>query len=344
MIKNGFAVVVMLLSLGFGMLPAYSQDSTPKAPIGQIAFPARMGMSVQIFVINTDGTGLLQLTNAPVTNYRPVWSPDGEQIAYVNISADNIQGQLMVMKADGSDSRPLVTDQAQGADTFAWSPDAKQVAFSTLVGAGNQDVFVADVASGKSRNLTADDPALDVAPEWSPDGKTILYQFQGKQNGMVLVDGVSGEKQVLDLPGNVTCSGWTQDSQHLLCYNPHGIFVVDVDDPTQQTFISSTAASAAFSPDEQKIVYLTAKIQTESETKVTSAIGVMDADGTHEQTLITDIDGFASLSWSSDNQQIAYTTENSTGLFDLYLVKADGSDNHVLVNDVIEDKPPAWRP
>jgi len=156
MIKNGFALVVMLLSLGLGGMPAYSQGSTPEALIGQIAFPVRVGMSVQIFVINTDGTCLLQLTNAPVTNYRPVWSPDGEQIAYVNISADNIQGQLMVMKADGSDSHPLVTDQAQGADTFAWSPDAKQVAFSTLVGAGNQDIFVAEVASGKSRNLTAE--------------------------------------------------------------------------------------------------------------------------------------------------------------------------------------------
>lgn len=120
--------------------------------------------------------------------------------------------------------------------------------------------------------------------------------------------------------------------------------MVDADNPTQQTFISRTAAAAAFSPDEQKIVYLVTDIQTEPQTKITSTIGVMKADGTDEQALVTDIDGFPALNWSPDSQQIAYIIENPAGLFDLYLINSDGSDNHLLVEQIAEDKPPAWRP
>lgn len=70
-----------------------------------------------IFVINTDGSGLTNLTRHPANDAAPIWSPDGRYIAFVS----NRGGprQLYVMRADGSDVR-LVSDKCVGP--FFWRP------------------------------------------------------------------------------------------------------------------------------------------------------------------------------------------------------------------------------
>ncbi|KPJ72770.1 hypothetical protein AMJ52_05280 [candidate division TA06 bacterium DG_78] len=63
----------------------------------------------QIYVINRDGTGLEQLTEDG--GLFPVWSPNGQQIAYVKYSywgsEEDGDGQLWVMNADGSGKKQL---------------------------------------------------------------------------------------------------------------------------------------------------------------------------------------------------------------------------------------------
>jgi len=54
-----------------------------------------------------------------------------------------------------------------------WSPDGKQIAFSSQVG-GVTDLFIYDIDSGKLTRLT-DDLYADLQPAWSPDGKTIAF-------------------------------------------------------------------------------------------------------------------------------------------------------------------------
>lgn len=63
---------------------------------GQVAFVVYYENSSQIFIINTDGSGLVQLTHTDGYSQSPDWSPDGSLIAY---SLDN---QIYVMNADGS--------------------------------------------------------------------------------------------------------------------------------------------------------------------------------------------------------------------------------------------------
>jgi dipeptidyl aminopeptidase/acylaminoacyl peptidase len=56
---------------------------------------------------------------------------------------------------------------------FRLSPDEKRIVFDRSA-AGNQDVWVMDLARGVTSRLTFD-PAPDNAPLWSPDGLRILY-------------------------------------------------------------------------------------------------------------------------------------------------------------------------
>src|SRR5215217_6437519 len=49
---------------------------------GKIAFYGYQDGDADIYKINSDGTGLKQLTNNTVADYDPSWSPDGSKVAF----------------------------------------------------------------------------------------------------------------------------------------------------------------------------------------------------------------------------------------------------------------------
>jgi serine/threonine-protein kinase len=71
----------------------------------------------QIYAMNLDGSNRHQLTTMGI-NQRPVWSPDGSQIAY--IVSQNQSGQLYLMGADGRS--PSLAAAVSDVSTAAWRP------------------------------------------------------------------------------------------------------------------------------------------------------------------------------------------------------------------------------
>ena len=100
----------------------YYQDPNWQPGGNRIVFQSREGSHWEIFVVNSDGTGLAALTR-PVTNLvdelpsnvAPAWSPDGHWIVYLsNRSDQNSAGdwRLWVMDANGGNQHPLPVDIA----------------------------------------------------------------------------------------------------------------------------------------------------------------------------------------------------------------------------------------
>jgi Tol biopolymer transport system component len=101
--------------------PEWSPDGA------QIAFFAANWPSVRqdIFTVNADGTGLLNLTNTPgVVDENPLWSPDGSQIIFQ--SDRDKKFQIYVMNRDSSQPRNLSRSSGRDywADWFAF-PETK---------------------------------------------------------------------------------------------------------------------------------------------------------------------------------------------------------------------------
>lgn len=96
--------------------PAWSPDGTRIAFTSNPTGPSEEG---DIHVINTDGSGRVNLTNDPATRNRgPSWSPDGALIAFTSYRTGN--HEVFVMKADGSD--PVnVSRRPQSTDIAGWS-------------------------------------------------------------------------------------------------------------------------------------------------------------------------------------------------------------------------------
>ncbi|MGW6572771.1 amidohydrolase family protein [Streptomyces sp. NPDC054945] len=133
-----------------------------------------------------DGSAATPLTPPDLEPGRPVFSPDGSQVA---MSAYRGGGfHIWVMNADGSGLRPL-TDGPFDHRAPAWSPDGRSLAFCSERGgdpvAGSPyRIWAVTVTGGRPRRLTGvpgqDGPGQDgewedYDPVWSPDGSRVLF-------------------------------------------------------------------------------------------------------------------------------------------------------------------------
>jgi TolB protein len=111
--------------------------STETAPDGLIAFASftladglnnpNNNPSGEIFVINPDGSGLVQLTHDNFEERAPSWSPDGTQIAFM-ARVGGIDFEICLINADGSNFRQLTDNDIPDASP-SWSPDGDQIVF-----------------------------------------------------------------------------------------------------------------------------------------------------------------------------------------------------------------------
>jgi len=107
----------------------------------------------EIWRLNSDGSGPMQLTNDKRENGSPAWSPDGKQFAYYSKQADGSY-QIMVWNADGAGQPRKLTSTGNNW-TPAWSPDGNWIAFaSTRGGNGRTDVYIMDKNGGNVQPLT----------------------------------------------------------------------------------------------------------------------------------------------------------------------------------------------
>ena len=121
------AIAVLILATVLGVSVSPSAQAAYPGKDGKIAFTR----ANQIYTIKADGSGLTQLTTNG-KNYRPRYSPNGKQIAYVHETADGYR-DIWLMRADGSNQRRLTrVGDVAGA---SWAPDGKALAF-----AGGQDL------------------------------------------------------------------------------------------------------------------------------------------------------------------------------------------------------------
>jgi Tol biopolymer transport system component len=165
----------------------------------------------------------------------PTWSPDGKQIAFSALSGG--LNDLFIYDLTAGALR-RVTNDAFSELHPSWSPDGRTIAFSSdrfnsnlaNLHTGSPKIALLDVASGSIRSLGGFDDGKNINPQWTPDGRSIVFvsDHRGISN-IYRIDVEGGEPaQLTNLLTGV--SGITAMSPALSVANTRIAFSVYEDD------------------------------------------------------------------------------------------------------------------
>jgi TolB protein len=302
-----------------------TQATHTTSTTGRIAFGVREGGTSNLYSINADGTDMQKLTTSAGNHLCASFSADASHVAYCGDGSGNFE--IWTIKADGTgatqlthlDGRVLFPDE---------SHDGKKVAFSGTVGDDpNTEIYVVDAATGEG--LVALTSCAGLAegcsndyPSWSPDGKQIVFIHQDDYVNEV---GVNQQVWVMNSDGS--------KKRQLTTSEP----------PKDQL--------PNWSPDGKSIVY--ASFSNADATN--EGIWVMNADGTNQKQLSGCLPTEASPCaagadfgpvWSPDGTSIAFLRsfmDIGTDDRPIYVMNADGSDQHRLIDQTILAAVPSWQ-
>ena len=167
-------------------------DLPPNQYVGPRLSPDGGRLAVQtdgdrsvIWTYDLSGGRAIQRLTVDGNNYRPVWSPDGERIAFA--SDRNGPIGLYWQNADGSGVAEQLTTADEGTAHWpeAWSPDGQTLVYKveqTSAGGWNiqtneMDLWLLSVENPDERQVFAADPypVLEVGATFSPDGEWLAY-------------------------------------------------------------------------------------------------------------------------------------------------------------------------
>jgi dipeptidyl aminopeptidase/acylaminoacyl peptidase len=118
-----------------------------------------------------------------------------------------------------------------GQDDYAFSPDGQEICYASNhdknpAASTNNDLWIVPVTGGPAKNITANNPASDSTPLYSPDGRYIAYRAQQRPGyesdrfRLMLYDRKTGEKRevptAFDLSNTwVGTIAWDHDSSRI---------------------------------------------------------------------------------------------------------------------------------
>ncbi len=176
--------------------------------------------TADLFVLDIASGKSTRLTTSKKTEFvqSPIWSPDGKQIAYVQIR-DGVEG-VYRRAADGSGAEELLyKNNSAFLGLSDWSLDGRYLSFSNSDLSGGA-LYVLPLAAGEKREPREvfRGPLPLGAPRFSPDGKYLSYiqqniQIQKTEVFVRPVEGAGGPWQISD--GARSPAMWRNDGKEL---------------------------------------------------------------------------------------------------------------------------------
>jgi serine/threonine-protein kinase len=142
---------------------------TPIPTQNKIVFQSNRDGDFEIFIMNSDGSNQVQLTNNNVDDNYPAVSPDGSQIAFQSYRDGN--WELYAMNVDGSAPRRLTNNPAEDR-LPTWSPDGQQIAFISDRD-GDFDLFTMNTDGSNVRQVTNTSDLREGHVSWSVDNRLV---------------------------------------------------------------------------------------------------------------------------------------------------------------------------
>ena len=274
---------------------------------GRIIFTCTRGDYNHLCMVNQDGSGLLRLTDISANDYYPAFSPQGGAIAFAsNRGLGTFDLYFMVLSA--SSLIPL-TNEIGNAFSPDFSPDGERLVFANKPAEGGPTaLYIVDRTGENLRMLYSGPnfagPTSIVGVDWSPNGGTIAFAMRTTQ------------------------------------LYEYDIFLINADDgqPPRQlnTGLLGITGSLDWSPDGRFLLVSAGPPNDKDIFNLDLQANVI--------TRLTHGGNNNSPSLSPDGEYIAYNSLRNGGQADIYIIRADGTDERQLTDNPEPDWQPQWEP
>ncbi len=316
--KISSPVLMSLTLILFGAAMSFAQTPTLRSN-GKIAFTSSRDGNPEIYVMNTDGTNQVRLTNNSIVDDHPTWSPDGRMIAFLSQRPTGECCAIFTMNADGTgktEITPVIYQPPNnlGWDywSISWSPDGRELAFQDQTATGEYGIHI--VKSDGSNRRFLSNSTRGIQPAWSPDGSKILFSRN---------------------PPGVFFYNW------LFTIKPDGTDLQAL--PTQAAYVDT---APTWSPTGDRIVFQGWDWANWED------LVVANADGTNRQTFAYGCNdgpicgGVNFPDWSPDGNQIVFCLDGYGSNVDpeIYVKNVTGDGLRQLTNTIGDNVNPSWQP
>jgi Tol biopolymer transport system component len=165
---------------------ARDERSPAISPDGRtIAYVVGTEPERDIWLMDADGSDRRGLITGSADDIDPAWSSDGRRLAYASgvpaygatPSPNSYDIFEVRFRGPGLDDPVVrnVTARPAVESYPSWRPGTRQLAIASNYSGGNREIIVIDADDSSSQRRLTNDFAYNLNPDWSPDGKTIVY-------------------------------------------------------------------------------------------------------------------------------------------------------------------------
>ncbi len=238
--------------------PFFSPDGN------KVVYESTVAGFQQIFIINADGSGPVQLTHDAVNHDSPAWSPDGHKIAFV--SDKDGDEAIYIINVDGTNEERLTGKEHRFIHPN-WSADSASLIFCTdddlqPPRKNASEIYSLDLHTKRLTMLISG--GTNTYPSWSPDGRKIVFRrMLGELNSEVFVANSDGTdpRNLTSHPAFDGWPSWSHDGTQIVFASNrrsnYQIFVMNADGGNVRLVANTEgrATEPRWSPDGKHIYF-----------------------------------------------------------------------------------------
>jgi Tol biopolymer transport system component len=253
-----------------------SEDEQPRTVTlwtpgnAETVFMSSRGGDTEVYLTRgIGGSDWVDLTQSDGGDNWPVWSPDGERIAFQSSREDKLD--IYVMNADGSGVVQL-TDHPEHDYLPAWSPNGTRLTFASWRMESSDSaqanyIYIMNADGTNQRRLFDWSPGTSTWAVWSPDARTFaLARAFGEQGTDIVIVDVHG-RIVRRLTNDGAANGapvFSPGGERVAFHADYGdhseIVVIDVDGGNRRAVVAEGRNwYPDWSPDGRYLLYTTAR-------------------------------------------------------------------------------------
>ncbi len=258
---------------------------------GKIVFSSMLDGDAEIFVMDSDGSNMRQITTNIFSDGTPIWTISGTGIIFSSDRGD--RNQLYSMDYDGK-NQINISNNAYSDSHPSLNSSGNSIAYLSWADSGLGNIYTCDIDGTGRTWISQSSDTLDIAPDWSPDGTKIAFSSirAGTSSWAVFTMDLAGSNVTL-LADAGSDPAWSPDGTKIAYTTFDDLYIMDADgsNKVKVTNHGGDVRAPDWSPDGTKLVF-TSNIDGDAE------VYTINIDGTNELQLTHNSVSEREPSWS----------------------------------------------